>query len=52
MPEGLHLDKLLLEFQRKRVHLAMLLDEFGNVTGMASLADVLQELVGPDARRV
>ncbi len=47
VPEGLHLDKLLLEFQRKRVHLAMLLDEFGNVTGMASLSDVLQELVGP-----
>jgi CBS domain containing-hemolysin-like protein len=47
LPETLHLDQLLLEFQRNRVHLAMLLDEFGSVTGMVGLENVLEELVGP-----
>jgi CBS domain containing-hemolysin-like protein len=47
LPESLHLDQLLIEFQRNRVHLAMLLDEFGSLTGMVSLENVLEELVGP-----
>lgn len=47
LPETLHLDALLVEFQRKRVHLAMLLDEYGGVVGMVSLENVLEELVGP-----
>jgi CBS domain containing-hemolysin-like protein len=47
VPESIHLDKLLLEFQRNRVHLAMLLDEYGNVVGMVTLENVLEELVGP-----
>lgn len=46
-PETMHLDQLLFEFQRNRVHLAMLLDEYGSVTGMVSLENVLEELVGP-----
>ncbi len=47
LPETLHLDHLLIEFQRNRVHLAMLLDEYGSVVGMVSLENVLEELVGP-----
>jgi len=47
LPETLHLDALLVEFQRKRVHLAMLLDEYGGVVGMVSLENVLEEVVGP-----
>jgi CBS domain containing-hemolysin-like protein len=47
LPETLRLDLLLIEFQRNRVHLAMLLDEFGSVVGMVSLENVLEELVGP-----
>jgi CBS domain containing-hemolysin-like protein len=47
LPETLRLDQLLLEFQRDRVHLAMLLDEFGSVVGMVTLENVLEELVGP-----
>jgi CBS domain containing-hemolysin-like protein len=47
LPESLRLDQLLVEFQRNRVHLAMLLDEYGSVVGMASLENVLEELVGP-----
>jgi len=47
LPESIHLDQLLLEFQRDRVHLAMLIDEYGSVVGMAGLENVLEELVGP-----
>jgi CBS domain containing-hemolysin-like protein len=47
LPETLHLDQLLVEFQRNKVHLAMLLDEYGSVTGMITLENVLEELVGP-----
>jgi CBS domain containing-hemolysin-like protein len=47
LPETLHLDALLAQFQRNQVHLAMLLDEYGSVVGMASLENVLEELVGP-----
>jgi CBS domain containing-hemolysin-like protein len=47
LPESMALDDLLVEFQRNRVHLAMLLDEYGSVVGMVSLENVLEELVGP-----
>jgi CBS domain containing-hemolysin-like protein len=47
LPVTLRLDQLLLEFQRNRVHLAMLLDEYGVVVGMVALENVLEELVGP-----
>ncbi|WP_165072219.1 hemolysin family protein [Paludisphaera rhizosphaerae] len=47
LPVTLRLDQLLLEFQRNRVHLALLLDEYGSVVGMVTLENVLEELVGP-----
>jgi len=47
LPETLRLDQLLVEFQRNKVHLAMLIDEYGSVIGMVSLENVLEELVGP-----
>jgi CBS domain containing-hemolysin-like protein len=47
LPVMLRLDQLLLEFQRNRIHLAMLLDEYGSVVGMVTLENVLEELVGP-----
>ncbi len=47
LPETLRLDGLLLEFQRDRVHMAMLLDEYGSVVGMVTLENVMEELVGP-----
>jgi CBS domain containing-hemolysin-like protein len=47
LPETLRLDLLLIEFQRNRVHMAMLLDEYGSVVGMVTLENVLEELVGP-----
>ncbi len=47
LPVSLRLDQLLFEFQRNRIHLAMLLDEYGSVVGMVTLENVLEELVGP-----
>jgi CBS domain containing-hemolysin-like protein len=47
LPETLRLDLLLVEFQRNRIHLAMVIDEYGSVVGMVSLENVLEELVGP-----
>jgi CBS domain containing-hemolysin-like protein len=47
VPESQHLDQLLIQFQRNRVHLAMIVDEYGSTIGMVSLENVLEELVGP-----
>jgi CBS domain containing-hemolysin-like protein len=47
LPVTLRLDQLLFEFQKNRVHLSMLLDEYGSVVGMVTLENVLEELVGP-----
>jgi len=44
--ETVHLNILLLQFQRQRTHMAILLDEYGGVEGMVTLEDVLEELVG------
>ena len=38
--------QLLRDFQAKKVHLAIITDEFGSVRGLASLEDVLEEIVG------
>ncbi len=47
LPESLKLDDVLVRFRTDRVHLAMLLDEYGSVVGMITLENVLEELVGP-----
>ncbi|MBN2808991.1 MAG: HlyC/CorC family transporter [Deltaproteobacteria bacterium] len=47
LPENIHLDALLLEFQKRKVLMALLVDEYGSVSGMITLENVLEELVGP-----
>ena len=47
LPETIKLDILLLEFQRRRAVLAILLDEYGVVSGMITMENVVEELVGP-----
>jgi len=37
---------LLVEFQKRKIHMAMVLDEFGSVRGLVTLEDVLEEIVG------
>ncbi len=45
--ETIRLDVLLKEFQRSRSHLAILVDEYGGVSGMITLENVIEEMVGP-----
>lgn len=46
IPEGTHLKKLLFEFQEKKRRLSLVVDEFGDIQGMVTLEDLLEEIVG------
>ncbi|HET9839722.1 MAG TPA: hemolysin family protein [Candidatus Angelobacter sp.] len=46
VPETKTLDDLLLEFQRRKRHLAIVVDEFGSVSGLVTVEDVLEQIVG------
>ena len=46
VPESLPLPKLLRTYQESRRHLALVVDEYGSVQGIATLEDVLEEVVG------
>ncbi|HET9280637.1 MAG TPA: hemolysin family protein [Candidatus Angelobacter sp.] len=46
VPESKTLDDLLLEFQNRKRHLAIVVDEFGSVSGLVTVEDVLEQIVG------
>jgi len=46
VPESKRLDTLLREFKRRRVHIAIAVDEYGGVSGIACMEDVIEEIVG------
>jgi len=46
VPETMKINILLNEMQKKRVHMAIVVDEYGVVTGLVTLEDILEELVG------
>ena len=46
VPEMKPIQGLLLEFQQRKQHLALVVDEHGGVDGLVTLEDVLEELVG------
>ena len=46
VPETKPLDELLKEFKARKVHLAIVLDEYGGTAGLVSIEDVVEEIVG------
>jgi len=47
VPETLTLDRLLARMRTERLHLAAVLDEYGGVSGIVTLENVIEEIVGP-----
>jgi putative hemolysin len=46
VPESMSIDDLLHEFQRRKVHIAIVLDEYGGTAGLVTIEDLLEEIVG------
>lgn len=46
IPEGMKLDDLLAEMQSKRVHMAIVVDEYGGTAGVVTIEDIVEEIVG------
>jgi putative hemolysin len=46
VPESKRISDLLREMQRKRLHMALVVDEYGSITGLVTTEDLLEELVG------
>jgi len=46
IPETKNLEELLQEFKRKRVHIAIVIDEYGGTSGLVTIEDLLEQIVG------
>jgi CBS domain containing-hemolysin-like protein len=46
VPETKRLDSLLKDFQTKRVHMAIVVDEYGGTAGLVTLEDLIEEIIG------
>ncbi|TWJ14322.1 hemolysin family protein [Geobacter argillaceus] len=46
VPEGKKVNDLLKEMQRQRIHMALVVDEYGGISGLVTTEDLLEELVG------
>jgi CBS domain containing-hemolysin-like protein len=48
VPEAAPLNKIMLEFFEKRTHLFAVVDEYGSFTGVISLEDIIEEIIGQE----
>jgi CBS domain containing-hemolysin-like protein len=46
VPESMSIDDLLHELQRRKVHIAIVLDEYGGTAGLVTIEDLIEEIVG------
>ncbi len=46
IPESKRIQEQLTDFQKKRVHMAIIIDEFGGIEGLVTMEDLLEEIVG------
>jgi len=46
VPESMKIDKILQELQKRKTHLAVVVDEYGGTAGLLTLEDILEEIVG------
>lgn len=46
VPENKKIDRLLLEFQWKRIHMAIIVDEYGGTSGLITMEDIIEEIIG------
>jgi len=46
VPVSKHIDDLLREMKRKKIHIAVVVDEYGGVSGIVSMEDIIEEIIG------
>jgi CBS domain containing-hemolysin-like protein len=46
VPEHRHIEDVLQEFQQKRIHIAIVIDEFGGTSGIVTMEDIQEEIIG------